>query len=349
MDNVPGMQSILAHFGFRQGDCQFSELPGGTADPNYAIVSGGRTFILRRRNAGTSSYSRLRFEEEYLDYLTAQNIPVPVPVRGAGGRSWIRLRGNVYQLHTYLDGSAYEPNNVRQMAQAGAFLGKLHGAASGFAPAKTKKSSRYDAPDRIVHAVRQTLKDHALQADSEEIELLDYIYKVAKELQLMMPDSRYRRLYKLVIHGNYRPAGVKYCGDRVCGLFDFDRIGMQPRIRDVVDGIVYFSTIRPDGADGADIFSLTQPCRLDLERIGIFIASYQAACHRPLDADEIAAAPYMIKAGLLDNRVAALARMPADRHVETLTKGIFEPLTWLDTHGEALVACLETAAAARHN
>lgn len=342
MNNVPAIRSILEQFGFRQGDCQCSELSGGTANQNYLIADGGRTFILRRRNAKYSSDRWVRFEEEYLNYLSGRDIPVPVPVCSAGGRSWIRKNGNVYQLYTYLEGSGYEADNLRQMEQGGDFLGRLHRAVSDFAPANAKRLPRYDNPDHIVQAVRHTLKEHALQADSEEIELLDYVYKVAKEILLVMPDRRYSRLYKLVIHGDYHPANVKYSGDRVCGLFDFDWISMQPRMRDVVDGIIYFSGVRSGGIDGSDIFSLTQPCRFDLTRIRLFADAYRAACHRPLDADEIAAAPYMMKARLLYSRVQALAKIPAGRSVEMLTKGISEPLTWLDDHGETLAACLES-------
>lgn len=340
MDNIAEIRDLLTLFGFRQEDCRCSVLTGGTANKNFIIHDSGKTYILRLRNAKYSSDEWVAFEEEYLNYVSGKGIPVPVPVPNAQGRSWINLDGKVYHLYTFIDGGGFEMNNPAQIAEGGAFLGRLHNAVSDFVPLAGKPLPRYDNPQNIVNAVRQTLQNPALDATGAEAEILRYILRTAEQIQSVIPDSRYHQLYKLCIHGDYHPANVKYANDTVCGLFDFDWISMQPRLRDVVDGIIYFSAIRSVGFDGSDIFSLTQTCRFDYARSRLFAEAYRKTCDRPLDADEISIIPLLMQARLLHSRVEALAKIPASRRVEMLTKGIAEPLRWLDDHYEELMDSL---------
>ncbi|MFC5647702.1 phosphotransferase enzyme family protein, partial [Paenibacillus solisilvae] len=186
-----------------------------------------------------------------------------------------------------------------------------------------------------------TLEDLSFNADQKETEILEYVLRTAENIVSVIPDRDYQHLEKLVIHGDYHPGNLKFLNNSVCGLFDFDWISIQPRIRDVVDGIIYFSAIRSEGIDGSDIFSLTQPCSFDNDRSKLFVDAYQSNCHRPLDTDEIAIIPYLMKARLVHSRVEALTKIPVSRRVEMLTKGISEPLLWLDNHYDEFVKRLQ--------
>jgi Ser/Thr protein kinase RdoA (MazF antagonist) len=337
MMHVQKINEMLRDFGIGSGG--WTEIVGGTANKNYKIKAKHGVYVLRQRNRKYSSEEWARLEEEYLLHLAKRNIPapLPVPLPQAEGRSWLQVDETVYQLYTYIDGESYDPRNERHLEETGAFLGRLHRAVGDFVPTAKKTLPRYDNPGNIVHAVQSILNNPNYTVTAEQKRILGVILRAAERIQSELPDPAYHQLHKCWIHGDFHPGNVKFNQDRICGIFDFDWISVQPRMRDIADGIAYFAATRETMIDSSDIFSLTQTCSFDPDRIRLFMKGYRETCGRPLDGKEIAAIPLLIQARLMHSRVEALAKIPATRTVEMLTKGIEAPLTWLDEHGDELI------------
>jgi homoserine kinase type II len=101
-------------------------------------------------------------------------------------------------------------------------------------------------------------------------------------------------MVQLVIHCDFHPGNLKYDGDQVVGLFDFDWSKMDARSFDVALALWYFCTGWSGGGDGI----------LRLGQVETFLRAYQGWLGGrfglgPLDPVEGKYLPYMINASNL--------------------------------------------------
>ncbi|MNI15793.1 Homoserine kinase [compost metagenome] len=310
---------------------------GGTANLNYLVQSSEDKFILRIRNKKYSADPWITYEEEYLNYLKEQGIPVPTILANKKGELHTVIEDQVYQLTSFMEGSACNSGDRKQIAGSGRFLAKLHNTLADFVPTADKRLPRYDDPSVMLTQLEAYMEKNKQQSHNAEWEQLIWIKSQLNEIVQHIPDSYYNALSKVVIHGDYHPANVAYREAEICALFDFDWISLQPRVRDVVDGIIYFAGVRQGGIDGNDIFSLTRSCSFEWGRIRDFVIGYNQTGQQPLQPDEVYSIPYLMSARLINSRIQALAKISVDRHLEMLTAGLISPLLWIEENREHLI------------
>lgn len=333
------LHSILSEYDFVQ-PYSLSVLGGGTANANYLVQCDDGHYVLRRRNPKYSVIEWIEYEIEYLEHISHKGIEVPVPLKNKQGKGWTSASEYVYQLSPYLDGDPFDAQNERHVPEAGAFLGRLHSALGHFKPVAVKDWPRYDDPNRMLEILQTVLADHASRISTSESATLRYVEENIKQILNNVPDNKYHALPKVTVHGDYHPANVKYRDQEICALFDFDWISLQPRMKDVVDGLIYFSGIRPALIDGGSIYSLTQGCTFDVDKSLSFIQAYQQNHGLPLQPEEVVALPFMIRARLIHSRMQALPKIPADQHIMMLTREMEIPLNWLDQYEDQLLQAI---------
>ena len=52
-------------------------------------------------------------------------------------------------------------------------------------------------------------------------------------------------LPRLVIHGDYYADNLLFDGDRIVGVLDYDEASWQPRVAELAEALIYFSSPRP--------------------------------------------------------------------------------------------------------
>lgn len=333
LDRQEVMQTLEA-YGIRP-DEPIAALTGGTANRNYIIRSNGQVRILRRRSAKYSGDDWIDYEEQYLLHLGAKGIPVPVPLPTAQGSRRCMAGTGTYQLFPYMAGETYDPYDPEQLAAAGAFLGTVHRAAEDFRTDCVKSLPRYDDPAVISETLNKVLHERRDMSHPER-RTLESMLACAERVRERVSDEVYRSLPHTVIHGDYHPANVAYRNGRICALYDFDWISLQPRVRDIADLIVYFAALRPEPLDGGSIYSLIQGCTFDMDRAAAALQAYVRSFGAPLTAEEIAALPDFMAARLLHSRVQALAKVPPERAIEVLVGAIEPALIWIEQHRNEL-------------
>ncbi|MDF2671438.1 MAG: aminoglycoside phosphotransferase, partial [Paenibacillus sp.] len=219
-------------------------------------------------------------------------------------------------------------------------LGKLHKAASEFVPMNDKRLPRYDDPAGTLQVIQEVEFQFKDRIKPGQQKVLDYIKQQCTEISLHVPDEVYWGLPSLIIHGDYHPANIKYSDGKVSGVFDFDWASLQPRVRDIVDGIAYFAARRKHLIDGGDIYSLTQSCRMDMKRSLLFINGYLISTSAPLHQQEIEALPYLVASRLITSRVLALRKIPEEHKLAMLTKGIEKQIRWLEDNRNEFLGAL---------
>ncbi|HHV96363.1 MAG TPA: phosphotransferase [Clostridiaceae bacterium] len=327
---------VLKSFGISTHS-KIDVITNGTANKNYLVKVESETsstvlYVIRERSPKYSSREQILFEEEYLHHIYSKGIPVPVPLKNIYGECWYYYDEKVYQMYPFIGGGKFNCDSDVDVEESGRFLGRLHSAVIDFVPKNNRDLPRYDDPAVFISEIRRVTKDEITAAwiNDEEKDILNYILEQAEKLMTDFKDETYHSLPKLYIHGDYHPANVKYLNGTICGLFDFDWVSCQPRIRDVTDGIIYFSSRRSTNVEGSDIFSLATGYNPDLERSRKFLKAYSENVSMPLTKDELKHIPFFMKARLIYSRVQALPKIPKEMAVKMLTVGMRDVLSWID-------------------
>jgi homoserine kinase type II len=346
MINEDKISLLLNNYGI-EGYGQLLPVTSGTANKSYLLTDCKGLYtsnlVIRIRSIKYSSQLQILFEEEYLRHVYSKGIPVPVPLRGKNGLCWYNVGDDAYQIYPFIDGGDFDHNSDSNVAEGGTFLGKLHTAVSDFIPLNERYLPRYDNPDVIMHALKKTMEENRAKITEAEKSALEFIKEQTMLVEENVPDKVYDSLPRLIIHGDYHPANVRYKDGKICGLFDFDWVSRQPRIKDIVDGIIYFSSKRNENIKGDNIFSLTSGYTINIQRIKIFIDAYYKSVNLPLSPQEINCIPYLIRARLIHSRVQALPKIPENQVIKMLTYGMKEILNQVNIHQNEIMRICELA------
>lgn len=307
-------------------------LGGGTANRNFLIGTDRGPLVLRERSLKYSSENSAVYEQAFLNHVASRDIPGPRPRKTLENTGYVWAYGRLYEVFTYLDGDNFDPSSVEDLEHAGEFLGRLHVAVRDFKPPCEKALPRYDDP-AVSLSILNSLEGNMGTAEKAGAWGRDLLYLRAQVMKVMtdLPDSRYHALPKLVIHGDFHPANLRFINHRVSALFDFDWVSLQPRVRDIADGLLYFAAEREAPIDGSNIYSLTQSCRIDPGRSLIFLKAYQeVAGELGLTECEVEAIPSFMRARWIYSRVQATQKVPEDERLGVLLVGVRPPLEWLD-------------------
>jgi Ser/Thr protein kinase RdoA (MazF antagonist) len=331
------------------------ESGSGTANANLRITTATGEYFLKRRNptgvrvflqraqtresrsrtpfrrslgcypdSRDSRYgleSFVAFDHALMAHMGRYGVKTPRPVATRDGRTWVRINDDVYEVFHYQRGGPHDRHSLPQIASAGRALADYHRAARDFDPPPGKDWPRYDDPRLIregIAAIEPELKTALAAAD------FDYLMAQVALLERELPDERYHNLPKFVIHGDYHPGNMKFIGDEVAGIFDLDWATVQPRARDLADGIFLYAGEREGDINPADIFSLTQTWRPSIERGSVFMGAYLAA--ETVTPEEVDVLPLFVRARWLYCRVAGMVKVAPERRIEYFVGGLLQPL-----------------------
>ena len=267
-----------------------------------------RRYFLRKYRRGIQE-RELQFEHSLIDHLVSSRAcPVAHIYKTREGGSYFHgfegpddTQGAFYAIFDFLPGEDrytwVGPDcSRRELESSAVVLAEFHSAASGFAPRGRRVEPRIlellPAIAAAWAACPGNSKDTAFDAYLE-----DHLEQVERDIgatlaALKEPDAR--RLPETVIHCDYHPGNLKFQGDQVTGLFDFDWSKRDLRSFDVGLATWYFCTSWEGAQDG----------QLRLEEAGVFLRAYQSQLRGkaglgPLSPAEIRYLPDLINAGNL--------------------------------------------------
>jgi Ser/Thr protein kinase RdoA (MazF antagonist) len=323
-----------AHY-FLGGDIVKAEpLNAGTANHHYWVEDlAGNDYVLRRRSLRYADKAFAAYEAEYLACLAASGLPVPQLMAAPDGSLFCQLDGTLWQMSRRMSGSVYA-GSVAHIQEAGNFLARIHNAAASFMPVHERMIMRFEAPDMLKNQFEQFRL--SLSPASCHEKCFAWAECLIERLRETLSDTVCSKLPQLHIHGDYHSANLLFVHDTVSGLFDFDRSSLQARLRDVVDGVIFFGSKRKSPIDDRDIMSLTQGFRPDPASLHVFLQSYQDEVLIPLTSDEIKLLPDFIAARFLGMRLDGMAKLPEQMRHTMLDQDIEEPLGWLNANGLAI-------------
>jgi homoserine kinase type II len=299
---------------------------GGTANSSLKITTEAGAFFLKRRNPRYSQESFVAFDHAFMEHMAPFRIGTPLAVKTREGKRWLRLNENVYELFPYQPGGPHNRHSPAQIAAAGRSLAAFHRAARLFVPPPGKEWPRYHSPQQVREGIEEMMPELKQRLSSEDLE---YLIEQVTLIETGCTDEMYHSLPKLVVHGDYHPANIKFLNDSVSGIFDLDWATFQPRLLDVADGIIFFAGERASDLDSGNIYSLTQTWAPSVSRTALFMKAYLA--EETLDTRELALLPIFIRTRWLHCRVNGRIKVAPEHRLEYFLADLLPPLRALDT------------------
>lgn len=296
---------------------------GGTANTNCLITTDRGRFVLRRRNPKYAVPAYVAFDHQLMEHLARRDVPTPRAVCARSGARWVVIGADTYELYPFRPGRPHHRDSLDEIRTAAAALARFHLAAASFDPPPGKEWPRYDDPTQIRAGLEEMR--NSLAGTPHEPSLIEQVALIEREL----PDSVYHALPKHVIHGDFHPANVTFTDDgQIAGIWDMDWCTVQPRIRDVADGLIFFGGVRDGDVDSADITKLTRTWLPDTDRFAAFLGAYIR--ENPLTDEELRLLPIFMRARWLHCRVIGRSKVPESERLSFFVRGLIEPLQALD-------------------
>jgi len=337
--DVNQIRSLLAAYGL--GDILDITHHSGTAAPTWRVTTSRGTWLLRTRGARTSTDEAIAFDHGLRRHLVANGIPTAAPVPTKEEKTFTRHEDKAYEVYAFLEGKPYGAAPPEAVIHASSTLARFHLVASTYAAARRSASL----------AQYGTLGFPETSERMEDPLLLEKVYEWVETLRVFrdyeaeaetcrkwirrLLDAFGREVYDglphALTHGDYTPANLIFDDSgQVAGIFDFDWARWAARVRDVADGMYFFSADRRSPLQPSDIWSLTDTADFQVERCVYWLRAYAEIS--PLTAEEIQSIPLAFAARWLSIRVEGMAKVPAKDRVRFCYRDVRDPLEWLDRH-----------------
>jgi homoserine kinase type II len=192
------------------------------------------------------------------------------------------LDNELYEIEEYIEGEPYDHDRPAHLAAAARTLGTFHTLVEGFGPGAL--SGR---PDLYHPQKTQTALDNLLVAWQTEDD--PTTASVSRQLQGQIIDLADRfaihgELPRQVIHGDFYAGNLLFDGDRVVGVVDYDKANWQPRVAEVAEALIFFSSPRKD-----HLKHIVYPGFLEKEPFARFLQYYAGST--TLEKCEVGALP----------------------------------------------------------
>lgn len=251
----------------------------------WLVERGDECAVLRRLDpggppTGIALFDDRTWQHRFLTQLAGTGMNVPVPIRAFSGSSIIEDDdGAVWELLSFLRGVEIGWSPRPTMFEIGAFLGRLHDAASMLPSRKQRPGA---VPLKAVPAI-------LTGALSEQVTspIVDLYGVLAAEFDDALREIGHEAQPTIVIHGDFTNHNVIADGDPICpvGVIDFGLSHVEAAVADIGYGL--WRSGRPH----------QEAAFIDATRTTEFVRGY--ASIRPLTRDERAAVPiYVLGRGL---------------------------------------------------
>jgi len=184
---------IAADYGFPRV-IGIRELADGSENTLYAVETAKGKFVVNIDEV--KSELEVKREVDLLLFLRKHGFPCPVPLADRRGRHYREWAGKSLSVYRYVDGRSIEPEDLTtaQLENVGRVLGDLHLIGKAY-----KKGIDNRFPQYFKKVIR-TL--------DEEIDYLNHYLE--------------GKLPKGIIHGDLFPCNLKFKGEKVVAVLDFD-------------------------------------------------------------------------------------------------------------------------------
>jgi Ser/Thr protein kinase RdoA (MazF antagonist) len=188
----------------------------------------------------------------------------------ATGETFLALDEELYEIEQFVEGQPYDHSRPAHLDAAARTLGLFHTLASGFSPRAL--CGQHD----LYHPLNAgSILDNLLEA--WQIDDAVGVASVVRQIHELVASlsacfAGHVELPRQVIHGDYYAGNLLFDGDRIVAVVDYDKANRQPRMAEVAEALIYFSSPRED-----NLRHLVYTGFLEWEPFARFLKHYCAA------------------------------------------------------------------------
>ena len=316
----------------------------GHVNENWFVTTTSGRYFLKRRHPGLRHPDAIyhpdiiRPQHELVIRLRQAGFPAPALVPAAGGETLLVLESECIELQEFIEGHPYDHGRPPHLDEAAATLARYHKLVSSLV--------REPLCDRGVLYAPARVQEHLSRLDEawrlgEEPDLIPLVQRLADHaVDLQGGFAGHGELPHLVIHGDYYGGNLLFAGDRIAGVVDYDRARWNPRVVELAEALIYFSSARQ-----GPLKHLVYPGVLCWDTFTRFLRGYGRVLSLP-EGGELAALPDTIRCIWLQmapqRQEEAFPRLPADPRAtlqELLVLG-----DWARDNGPLMVETVQSVA-----
>ncbi len=264
-------------------------LPLGGAVNGVVRIGSDRGDVVVRVHRPWTTPTRLASVHQIQNASRSQGIPIPPVACTVAGTTWTMVHDRLVELTPYVahDGPAL---TWAAMEEAGALLGRLHGAFAAVPASRliSPAYSSYADPATALQMMQEMQEEFVAYQGEEGYEAAAATRAATTVLltHLVQERTAYeRRLPRSLIHGDYGGENVLMRASHVVAILDFDYMAERERIFDIAYTL-YWTLDRLRPAAGTPHFS-----DADLVRAGAVLRRYLTS-GAALTAGEWTALPF---------------------------------------------------------
>jgi len=286
---------------------------GSVLSPKSVVECERGKLLLKRRARGLDAPPLVAFAHEVMNACLAGGLCVP-PLVGTRehNNSMTQIRDHVYELFVFIEGAGFT-RTTGQAFQSGLLLSETHSVMDS-----VRTSFEPSVEPTVIDPARAAGWTPSGRFDQSAIERATRILQYGEDL------VRSNGFTRALVHGDWHPGNMIYQADEVVAVCDFDSTRMGSRIRELAQGLLYFS-LRSD--------STVEPDRALLEA---FWDGYRSGLSPSIDPRVLAS---LMPAVLIDEGFASAASAPDTNHAPMLA-GVLARAQWLDDHHGKLQSIL---------
>lgn len=295
----------------------------GTININFLITARIGRFVLRfyRRN---NQEKQIELEHKLISFLREKQFPVAGLIKTKFGRILGKSGGNFFALFEFIRGRHINCANRYQIQSAAEILGLYHSIVRDL-NLRSRKRWWYIKSIPLEEYYKQIERLTILQLEPSLLILKSHIKAFKDNTHLY----DFKKFPHLIIHGDFSLRNLKFIGNRVSGVFDFDNCRREIRV---------FDLVRP-------LQSLTHIGKeVNEKKIKLFFDYYLLSSHFPLSFLERKYLVEMLRIQHLKEALWQIRRYVISGeqiNLRVLKKEI-RFLSWLDRNYRLLKSVFET-------
>lgn len=266
--------------------CRCIRLGCGCINEKWFLQTTGGQYLLRRRHKDRREILQVAAQHTLMQHLHGAGFPAPALVRTRSSATYLELQGEVYEVHTYIDGDPCEAREATHQQAAARTLGQFHNAVGDFDHHGLHWPRERYGPVALRRIIDRLLRNWRGQVSPQLETLVGELEKNAWDLRTRF--VAFGQLPELVIHGDYHAGNLILRQGLVVGVVDYDLAHWCSRAMEVAEAIIAFATQRSGG-----LHHIVYPGVLDLDAVHRFLAAYTESAS--LSKAEIHALPDLIR------------------------------------------------------
>jgi Ser/Thr protein kinase RdoA (MazF antagonist) len=263
----------------------------GVVNINWILKTTRGRYVLRKVAQSTRT-SDLKFELDYLTYLTEHGFPyrIPTPLRTKNRGFILRFEGSRFWMYEYIDGKSVEQFDYRKLKECAKMMAIYHRMIEN-SGLNNKKGSGEVFKRRSVLKELQAYKAQILKKN--KLARKDQIFleesSILVSLLRSLDGQEYSKLPKYPLHRDINPENTLWKNKKLVGLIDFENVGTMndTLVKDLSTVLQYSCRDRKEKH------------KLDLKLAKIFLKEYKK--HHELSGREIGFIPDIVTAGSIED------------------------------------------------